>query len=449
MYKCFHRVDPRTLIVGKRFYSASMSINDCFGTLGIPVGSNEETIKNAYRKLAKTHHPDLGGSADRFVRIQRAYEALMDPAKRATASSRRSSTDSSSTGPGSSYWQSWGTGSTWWKNQSYSSEKDFDEEFEEQWKRYTERVKNRKSGRFKARAGSSSTTDSDAGENTRTRSEHYRSEREEDSHTHRKGRKSGKKYAKATDHPPGLTLSVLDKASSKIAGEYIRASNFNGRVCYQNSDKALFVFWSNRNKDWKISSVLKDDGDCVAFNSKIHPSIDSPFTPGNFSRWMVWHDRSRRYLPVRIQADLTLEDFSSWSVEQLRETLTSMGLRDKLDECFEKSQLVDLIKSFGARNNSHRSRSANDPIPENHYRLCSRQRHDGVVQAAPVLSDTCRTGNNRVDSFVGPVDEIESWLLRHGDRRRYYGVFDSERNFCFGLIWKNNKQWARAGPHDW
>jgi len=37
-----------------------------------------ELVKSAYRKQAKTHHPDIGGDADLFRKIRRAYEELME-----------------------------------------------------------------------------------------------------------------------------------------------------------------------------------------------------------------------------------------------------------------------------------------------------------------------------------------------------------------------------------
>jgi len=36
-----------------------------------------EEIKRAYRHQAKLHHPDLGGKAEAFLRIQEAYEKLI------------------------------------------------------------------------------------------------------------------------------------------------------------------------------------------------------------------------------------------------------------------------------------------------------------------------------------------------------------------------------------
>lgn len=36
-----------------------------------------ELIKKAYRKMAMQHHPDKGGSAEKFNEIKRAYDYLM------------------------------------------------------------------------------------------------------------------------------------------------------------------------------------------------------------------------------------------------------------------------------------------------------------------------------------------------------------------------------------
>jgi curved DNA-binding protein CbpA len=53
--------------------------------LGIPVDADEETIRHAFRVLARRYHPDAGAgsSAEQFRRIFEAYETLRDPARRA------------------------------------------------------------------------------------------------------------------------------------------------------------------------------------------------------------------------------------------------------------------------------------------------------------------------------------------------------------------------------
>jgi DnaJ-class molecular chaperone len=42
--------------------------------LGVDVRASDEEIRESYRKLARQHHPDNGGFADRMAEINRAYE---------------------------------------------------------------------------------------------------------------------------------------------------------------------------------------------------------------------------------------------------------------------------------------------------------------------------------------------------------------------------------------
>ncbi len=51
--------------------------------LGISSTATESDIKNAYRRLAKSYHPDLYGSNHNpFLDIQEAYSVLSDPVSR-------------------------------------------------------------------------------------------------------------------------------------------------------------------------------------------------------------------------------------------------------------------------------------------------------------------------------------------------------------------------------
>jgi hypothetical protein len=45
--------------------------------LGLESGASPQAIKRAYWRLAKTHHPDLGGDAEAFRRIDAAYRLLV------------------------------------------------------------------------------------------------------------------------------------------------------------------------------------------------------------------------------------------------------------------------------------------------------------------------------------------------------------------------------------
>ena len=45
--------------------------------LGLTTDASQEAIKQAFRTLVKQHHPDLGGSAEAFRRVNDAYQLLM------------------------------------------------------------------------------------------------------------------------------------------------------------------------------------------------------------------------------------------------------------------------------------------------------------------------------------------------------------------------------------
>jgi len=60
---------------------------DCYEVLGVPRNADTETIKNAFRQLARRYHPDISTEPDaeqRFKEIAEAYGVLSDPAKRAS-----------------------------------------------------------------------------------------------------------------------------------------------------------------------------------------------------------------------------------------------------------------------------------------------------------------------------------------------------------------------------
>ena len=55
---------------------------DPYALLGIGRSADDATIKSAYRKAAKGAHPDSGGDAEQFGKLQVAYELLKDPVRR-------------------------------------------------------------------------------------------------------------------------------------------------------------------------------------------------------------------------------------------------------------------------------------------------------------------------------------------------------------------------------
>jgi curved DNA-binding protein CbpA len=54
-----------------------------YAVLGIPSDSDSETIRDAYRRLARRFHPDTGGDAHSMSLINKAWAELGDPDRRA------------------------------------------------------------------------------------------------------------------------------------------------------------------------------------------------------------------------------------------------------------------------------------------------------------------------------------------------------------------------------
>src|SRR5262245_7324004 len=63
-----------------------MEFKDYYQTLGVTKAASEKEIKQAYRKLARKHHPDVNpgdkSAEAKFKEINEAYEVLGDPEKR-------------------------------------------------------------------------------------------------------------------------------------------------------------------------------------------------------------------------------------------------------------------------------------------------------------------------------------------------------------------------------
>jgi len=65
-------------------------MQDHYTTLGLSKTAGQDEIKSAFRRLAKQHHPDIGGDPNKFKAINEAYTVLSDPAKRAEYDNPRS-----------------------------------------------------------------------------------------------------------------------------------------------------------------------------------------------------------------------------------------------------------------------------------------------------------------------------------------------------------------------
>jgi curved DNA-binding protein len=63
----------------------ALAYTDYYEVLGVPRDADQDAIRRAYRKLARTYHPDLNSDSDaedRFKELGEAYEVLSDPEKR-------------------------------------------------------------------------------------------------------------------------------------------------------------------------------------------------------------------------------------------------------------------------------------------------------------------------------------------------------------------------------
>jgi curved DNA-binding protein CbpA len=47
-----------------------------YSSLGLQRDANAQQIRDAYKNLVRTEHPDKGGNAERFKSLQEAYEIL-------------------------------------------------------------------------------------------------------------------------------------------------------------------------------------------------------------------------------------------------------------------------------------------------------------------------------------------------------------------------------------
>src|SRR4026208_835247 len=63
-----------------------MEFKDYYATLGVPKTASDKEIKQAFRKLARKHHPDLNpedkAAEAKFKELNEANEVLGDPEKR-------------------------------------------------------------------------------------------------------------------------------------------------------------------------------------------------------------------------------------------------------------------------------------------------------------------------------------------------------------------------------
>ena len=75
---------PAQVVVARAELMAA-SDRDFYQILGVPRNASQEEIQRAYRKLARTYHPDVNhdpGAEERFKDVSEAYDVLSDPQTR-------------------------------------------------------------------------------------------------------------------------------------------------------------------------------------------------------------------------------------------------------------------------------------------------------------------------------------------------------------------------------
>lgn len=50
---------------------------DCLATLGLTTPYTSADVRRAYKRLAKTAHPDLGGSHQAFIKLKQAHDSAL------------------------------------------------------------------------------------------------------------------------------------------------------------------------------------------------------------------------------------------------------------------------------------------------------------------------------------------------------------------------------------
>ena len=57
-------------------------VRDYYRVLGLHPGASQDEVRAAYRRRAKQHLPDAGGTSEKLRSLQKAYETLSNPASR-------------------------------------------------------------------------------------------------------------------------------------------------------------------------------------------------------------------------------------------------------------------------------------------------------------------------------------------------------------------------------
>ena len=60
-----------------RHGASAAPVPGCLAVLGLPASADERAVKQAFRRRSRVAHPDVGGNAESFIRLQTAYQAAL------------------------------------------------------------------------------------------------------------------------------------------------------------------------------------------------------------------------------------------------------------------------------------------------------------------------------------------------------------------------------------
>jgi curved DNA-binding protein len=113
-----------------------MDFKDYYEILGVPPDADEQTIKQAYRKLARQHHPDVNPgnkeAEEKFKTINEAYQALSNPEQRKKYDELRAQYQrwqQSGRNPRDFNWQNWAAQPGQEANVQYATPEDLEDLF--------------------------------------------------------------------------------------------------------------------------------------------------------------------------------------------------------------------------------------------------------------------------------------------------------------------------------
>ena len=72
------KVQYRVFLAIYKRHQKTIKTNEYSEILGVNPGVSDEEVKKAYRQKSKIHHPDRGGNMQDFLKIQEAYENLIN-----------------------------------------------------------------------------------------------------------------------------------------------------------------------------------------------------------------------------------------------------------------------------------------------------------------------------------------------------------------------------------